>query len=98
MNHRIEKLSALLSATEIQLNVQKTNEISIQRENSINIESESSCLSNIKVNPSLIPNSNRFKCETCSKTFMGPTQLNFLGNRFDIVLSHHYYCLNTFVT
>ena len=38
MNHRIEKLSALLSATEIQLNVQKTNEISIQRENSINIQ------------------------------------------------------------
>jgi hypothetical protein len=36
MNHRIEKLSALLGANETKFNVQNKNEITIKRENGLN--------------------------------------------------------------
>ncbi len=84
MNHRIEKLSALLNET--QLNVSITSEISIERGNAINEASENNpCSSTIKVNPLLMLKSKRFKvnssikknkCKTCTKRFQTSSQLN----------------------
>ena len=71
MNHRIEKLSTLLDATDTQLNVTNTNEISIERENAINNTSESSCSSTIKVEPLSMQKTQRLKVasnEGCSSS------------------------------
>ena len=70
MNHRIEKHSALLNET--QLNVSNTSEISIERENALNEASENnSCSSTIKVNSSI----SKHKCEMCNKRFQTSSQL-----------------------
>ena len=87
MNHRIEKLTALLDVDESHKNVENKNEISIERHNQTNeVSNNNSCSSTIKVEPLLIvQKSKRFKsnsffrkhkCETCKKTFHTSTKLN----------------------
>jgi uncharacterized Zn-finger protein len=65
MNHRIEKLSTLLNASETQLD--DVNEITMQSENVINETSDNSCSSTIKVEPSSMPKSPRFKVNSSIK-------------------------------
>ena len=66
MNHRIEKLSALLDVT--LLNVENRNEISIEHEIAINEASgNNSCSSTIKVEPLFMSKSNKFKVNSSSQ-------------------------------
>jgi uncharacterized Zn-finger protein len=66
MNHRLDKLTALLDANETESNLTNRNEISIQREITIN-ESSKPCSFTIKDNPLLIPKSKSFKVNSSCK-------------------------------
>jgi uncharacterized Zn-finger protein len=83
MDHRIEKLSALLDANQTQLNLTNIiSDIPIEREYELNEASENNpCSSANKVKPLSMPKSKRLKiekysCETCKKTFKTSTELN----------------------
>jgi hypothetical protein len=60
MDHRIERLSALIDVNQTQLNVTNISKISIERDNALRA-SDNPCSSTIKVNPILIPKSKRLE-------------------------------------